>query len=541
MESIEMNNDNTPENNPDLFRDFEEMPSSYHTLYPKYWSPYKTAEEKIDYQKRLPTEIQPFIRGYFRKHKDELSSYQNESVAEYLNHTMEAWDQHIQVNRQIDCFLSYEKNNIFGDWSPKEWGLARRLLVAGMETDHIKAMYSGGIKKRLDSEAERLEQKYKNNPEVSEVLMTPSFFTFYVSRELDYQRYFLSNAQDQPSDKLKKELIEKYCSGDERVFENQLSEIESKNRGRSSEQIELEIDDMESVAKENARKKMYAMMDRPDVRNFDNLLKFDNTTEYEYTYSLKGLPDLFLREEILRRLVEKKKIEPEISVFSLTLDDFKEAIDTQIREEDEHFTIRLRKYRQHFDTCGTACIMSILNRKGFPLNEEMELKIWEMVGQPYNFPGGLAEVLLMNKFNVTYIQDKPELLDRNNPEFTSMSDGLLSAAKNYISLFEKAFNRGLKFQVEDWSFERVQAEIRRGNPCIIYLYVSDTVTHVVLAHGMKGNLLEIMDPLGDIKYLSMEELNRNIIHPMGKRMLKVDKLPDDFFSTIENGLSAVEY
>ena len=142
-----MNNDNTPENNPDLFRDFEEMPSSYHTLYPKYWSPYKTAEEKIDYQKRLPTEIQPFIRGYFRKHKDELSSYQNESVAEYLNHTMEAWDQHIQVNRQIDCFLSYEKNNIFGDWSPKEWGLARRLLVAGMETDHIKAMYSGGIKK----------------------------------------------------------------------------------------------------------------------------------------------------------------------------------------------------------------------------------------------------------------------------------------------------------------------------------------------------------------------------------------------------------
>ena len=125
-----------------------------------------------------------------------------------------------------------------------------------------------------------------------------------------------------------------------------MSEIESKNRGRSSEQIELEIDDMESVAKENARKKMYAMMDRPDVRNFDNLLKFDNTTEYEYTYSLKGLPDLFLREEILRRLVEKKKIEPERSVFSLTLDDFKEAIDAQIREENEHFTIRLRKYRQ---------------------------------------------------------------------------------------------------------------------------------------------------------------------------------------------------
>lgn len=542
MKPTENEEGKTPADHPDLFRAFQETLDSYQTEYPKYWSPYKTPEEKIAYQQRLPTEIQPFVRDYFQRHRDELLSHQPESTGQYLDNTTNAWDKHLAVNRQIDCFLSYEYRNIFGDWSPEEWKLAKRLLIAGMETDHVKVMYSGGIKRKLDSEAEKLTRRYESvDPEFSSLLTVSSFQNFYLSWEFKHRKYLLLTLKGNDGDALKAELLERYHSGDEGVFKLRLNEIKEKNKGKTPEQLEEEIREIESKCKEGAIKKAYSLIGRPDFREFENLLKFDNTTEYEYTYSLKGLPDLFLREEILRRLVEKNKIDQNRSVFSLTLNEFTVAIDEVIADEESHFTIRLRHYSQNYDTCGTACIMSILNRKGLQLDEEVELRIWEMVGKPYNFPGGLAEVLLRNKFKVTYVQNKSEILDPENPEFSVMSDHLLSAAKNYVDLFEQALERGLRFQVEDWNFERIQSEIKQGNPCIIYLHVTDTMTHVVLAHGIKGNRLIIMDPLRNIKYLSREELNKSIVNPMGKRLLVVNKLPTDFFTTLDKGLSAIGY
>jgi hypothetical protein len=542
VKRTESKKEETPAEHPDLFRAFQETTGIHQTEYPKHWSPYKTPEEKVAYQKRLPTEIQPFIRDYFQRHKDEILSHQPESAGKYLDNTARAWDIHLAVNRQIDCFLSYEYRNIFGDWSPEEWNMAKRLLIAGMETDHLKVMYSGGIKRKLNSEIEKLTKRYESvDPEFSSLMMTPSFQSFYISWELEHRKYLLQTVKGNNVDVLKAELLERYHSGDEGVFKLRLNEIKEKNKDKTPEQLETEIQKIESKCKEGAIKKIYSLIGRPDFQEFENLLKFDNTTEYEYTYSLKGLPDLFLREEILRRLVEKNKIGQDRSVFSLTLNEFTVAIDGVIADEESHFTIRLRHYSQNYDTCGTACIMSILNRKGLQLDEEVELRIWEMVGKPYNFPGGLAEVLLRNRFNITYVQNKPEILDRNNPEFSLMSDQLLNAANNYVDLFEQALKKGLKFQVADWDFDRVLSEIKKGNPCIIYLHVTDTITHVVLAHGIKGNRLKIMDPLRNIKYVSKEELNKSIVNPMGKRLLVVHKLPDDFFITLDKGLSAIGY
>jgi hypothetical protein len=542
MEPTKNEKGRTSEDYPDLFRAFQETTGIHQTEYPKYWSPYKTPEEKIAYQKRLPSEIQPFVRDYFQRHRNELLSHQPENTGQYLNNTVSAWNRHLAVNRQIDCFLSYEYKNIFGDWSPEEWKLAKRLLIAGMETDHVKVMYSGGIKAKLDLEVEKLIKKYESvDPEFSSFLMTPSFQSFYISWELEHRKYMLETLKGNNVDVLKTELLERYHSGDEGVFKLRLNEIREKNKGKTPEQLEAEIQEIESRCKEGATKKIYNLIGRPDFQEFENLLRFDNTTEYEYTYSLKGLPDLFLREEILRRLVEKNKIEQDRSVFSLTISEFVVAIDEVIAKEESHFTIRLRHYSQNYDTCGTACIMSILNRKGLQLEEDVELRIWEMVGKPYNFPGGLAEVLLRNRFNVTYVQDKPEILDQNNPEFKIISNRLLAAAANYVDLFEQALERGLKFQVIDWDFDRVLFEIKRGNPCILYLHVTDTITHVVLAHGIKGNRIKIMDPLRSIKYLSREDLNSRIVNPMGKRLLVVHKLPHDFFTTLDEGLSVIGY
>lgn len=185
--------------------------------------------------------------------------------------------------------------------------------------------------------------------------------------------------------------------------------------------------------------------------------------------------------------------------------------------------------------------MSILNRKGVPLTEENELAIWEMVGKPYNFPGGLALVLLRHGFHVAYFQDFPELLSATNPEFEAMDKRLLSAANTYVELHQAAVMAGLEFKVTDWNFQTVRREITRGNICIIYLHVTNTVTHVVLAHGVKGSRLEIMDPLRSIRYLSEDEFDARIVNPMGKRLLVVKKLPDDLFDVLNDKLALLGY
>ena len=525
---------------PEFFMEFPETPDLYRTEFPTYWSPYKTPIEKLAYVKRITSEIQPFIRSYFQKHKAEmLDRIESEELSEYTGKTKDAWAKHLDVNQAIDCFLNYELGSEFGDWSPEEWRVARDLLAAGMDSDHAKAMYSGGIKDKLEIERRKLVARYGvMNPDFEHQLLTLSFPTFYESRVFSHKKYKLSVLDGRPDEALKGEIANKYYGGDNRLFDLRDQETKSSD---DPEILRREIEASESSFRQRFAKKQYLMLERPDVRAFDDLLYFDNVTEYEYTYSLKGLPDLFLRDEILRRLTEAGLMPRDTNVFSLAKEDFFSAIDLMLAKLATKFEIRLRQYRQTSDTCGTACIMSVLNRKGLPLNEVEEMAIWSRVGRPYNFPGGLANVLLKFGFNVDYIQDSRVLLSKENPEFAVNDPHLVAAAEQYVGLHEEAVASGLHFESRDWSFDDVRSEIVRGNVCLIYIHVSAEVSHCVLAHGIKNGRLLIIDPLNSIKSLDSAELNARIKTPMGKRMLVVKKLPRDMFDTLRSKLHENDY
>lgn len=540
MERAELSNaPKTPEQLPGLFKAFPETEDTFLTEEPAYWSPYKTAAEKLKYENDLPTVIQPFMRAYFQRHANEMAEVQRHPLEDYTGNLKEAWNKHLAANKLVDRFLSYETNSPFGQWSPAEWKSAKLLLRAAMETDHEKAMYSAGLKTKLETESKRLIARYGSQIDGFEtLLLTPSFPTFYEKRDLDQKKYLLSVTEGHPDDALKEEIINIYHGGDANVFELRMAEETS---AQDIEKLRTEIQTSDQSFRDRAVKKGYVMAERPDVKAFDELLKFDNTQEYEYTYSLKGLPDLYLREEILRRLVTLDKLPANSSVFGLTLDQFNEAIHAVLTDQEHEFTTVLRPYRQNYDTCGTACVMSILNRKGMRMDEDAELRIWEMVGKPYNFPGGLAWVLLRNGFEVTYVQDKPELLDKNNPEFAKMNSALVDAAKTYVDLHEKAVEQGLEFKVSDWGYDRVRSEIMHGNVCLLYLHVNETMSHVVIANGVKDGKIQIIDPLGSIRSMTQEELDRRIVNPMGKRLLVVKKLPSDLLSRTNEDLAELGY
>ncbi len=525
----------------ELFREFPPVPQNLTTLDTPFLSPYKSAKEKLDYERRLPIEILPFVRTYFAQHKDEmLKLCENEPISEYLSHIKEAWQKHIGANEAIDCFLNYETKNVFGDWSQKEWGMAKRLIVAAFETDHQKTMYSGGIKHKLEIERIRLGEKYRTSgiQDFDTLLISPAGLTFYEGREHNNKKLHLSILKGEPDFELKNEIVNRYNGGDQKLFEERFKTFKFSS---DIEKLESEIQVIEERVRSRSVKKNYALVERQELKDFDSLLFFDNTTEYEYTYSLKGLQDLFLREELLKRLKSFGQFPADTSVYSLSKEDFVSAIDDRLSSIARHSSIRLRPYLQTMDTCGTACIMSILNRKGIPLTRDEEMAIWERVGKPYNFPGGLATVLLEHGFHVKYIQNHLTLLQADSLEFESKDPNLLRAAREYVVLHEKAIKKGLNYSIESWDFEKVKVEISRGNPCILYIYVSETYTHCVIARGIKNNRLEIIDPLGNIKYMNEEQLNKRIDTPMGRRMLVVEKLPDDFFEKLDKDLQVIGY
>ena len=58
---------------------------------------------------------------------------------------------------------------------------------------------------------------------------------------------------------------------------------------------------------------------------------------------------------------------------------------------------------------------------------------------------------------------------------------------------------------------------------------------------MEDGRLEIIDPLGNITFLTEEGLNKIIDTDMGRRMLVVQKLPADFFENLNQQLANIGY
>ena len=198
---------NNKHENSNLFREYTETGETYKTELAPYGSPYKTPEEKLSYERTLPTVIQPFIRAHFEKNAVKLAEIQTEPIEEYTKHLREAWEAHLAVNKAIDCFLMYESGTPFKEWSPEEWRSARRLLVGAIDTDVTKGLYSVGLKKKLDTEVVRLKTKYSNVEDFEQNLLTPSFATFYEERDLDHKRYELSVIQGHTDEKLKQNIV----------------------------------------------------------------------------------------------------------------------------------------------------------------------------------------------------------------------------------------------------------------------------------------------------------------------------------------------
>ncbi len=517
-----------------LFRHIQDVVHEREMLPPPRILMYKTAEEKRAFATTLRSgAVRPYLSRYAASIQPEIEEVLAESLAEFCRHTDQAWQNVIAVNKEVDAFLYHESQSPFGDWSPVEIAYAIALLKRALKAEHEKNVYSSAIKRKLDQETDRLVKKFGLTEAEKHLLVTPGFATFHEQYHFDHMRFHLS-----PEEAMKQALLARYHADDPELLEERLRAFAFSTKENNV--LLRQLQEHETKQTQTSTQKYYLLIERPELKQFEWLLRFDNLTEYEYAFGLAAYPEIFLRERLLALSKMYKIVDAETTIFSLLKwTDWEEPLRQLMTKMEKTFRIRLSPYAQTANTCGTACVMSVLHTVGVPLTRTVEYDIWNRVGAPYNFPGGMALELMKYGFLVDDWNEPDQLFTPEHPDLVSGDESMFVYAHLYVDLFERAVERGMNVSCKPWGFQDVLSNIRQGNVCIVgvgFPGIGDDILHWVIARGYEqkadgSHRIEILDPMGSLKWLTESQMEELIDTSMGKRLLVVRKFPAGFLET----------
>lgn len=495
---------------------------------------YLKGEEKYRYQQQIPKRIRPYLLNHIASLKEEVDRcVDNEVLSAYLFNLDSAWRGHNRINGLIDWFLFVEHLAPFKDWSLQEWQTARDLLVAAIEVDHRKNVYSGGIKRKVEKEAQNLRSTLSLSENEASLLLTPASGTFFSRYFLEHAEYHLVKTWNKAEvAERRHKLAEKYHCGDEKLLEIRIKDINLE--GCDERELKRTIETFRVRLRQLFVEKIYFMIGREAVKQIDRLLEFDNLLEYLWVYNFKGFPDVLLRDEICRRLKLAHRLPESADSLSIKPAELLSLVDDYIEHRRFRYLIRMRPYLQNYTTCGACCVISFLEKKGLTPTLNLESQIWERVGKPFNFPGGMAKILIENGFNVVYYQYPAEQFTPGHEDVVGRDPFIYEKIKEYVVLHKEAVAAGMDVVITDWGYQEVRKQLESGNPCILGIQLSSTILHWVIVRGYRGNRLETIDPLGRIKSISEGEMDRLIQTSMGKRLLVVEKFPPEFLGYLKN-------
>ena len=401
---------------------------------------YLDAKGKRQYQQQISERIRPYLMNYISRIQEEITaSISGESLAGYLANLHNAWQQHNKVNETIDWFLCAQRQTPFKDWSLREWELARELFVAAIKVDHRKNTYSGGIKRKVDREVEYIKKKFLFGADDMGLLLTCATGTFHVIYYLEHAEYYVAKTEngDAQSGGVKIKLADKYHCGDEELLDIRMLDL---GLGGFCEVRRLKdsITEMRAILRQFWVDKIYFMLERRPIKELDQLLEYDNLTEYLWVYNLKGFPDVVLRDEICRRLKLAHRLPEAADALSLDSADLIYHIDSYIQHRKYRYLIRMRPYWQNYGTCGTCCVLSILGKVGIMPTLQLEWEIWNRVGRPYNFPGGMAKILIENGFKTRYYQYPAKPFTPEHEDVLLKSPFMDEKIQEYVNLHREA-------------------------------------------------------------------------------------------------------
>lgn len=501
---------------------------------PRHSLSYISPEARIELATSLrAVRMRPYHEQYISKIEGEVNAaVQDESANEYLTHLEQSWQATIDENEKIDTFLCIRNDAPFAEsWSEAELEKAQDMLQRTLKAEHSKNVYSGALKRKIEYEAEKIRHKYSMSDEEFNLLLTPKSGSFHDRYRLDHLEYYL-DPEGYGQNKLAG-LLGTYHDGDCELFELRLKSFNFENTDNA--QLRASAAQTRERLKDVSIKKGYLMQERPDVAVVDRLLEYDNWEEFIHICTYKAFPEAILREKLLEHAQYNLLADKNARFTDYTHDEFIALVEQMHEEARTAYNVEVKPYRQTDDTCGTACVLTLLRSKGKEFTQDDEMQMWSRIGRPFNFPGGIAQELMQEGFNVKYSQYPSRSFYEDHPDINDNPDFFFKTAGLYMQQLKEATTHGLDIAVADWNFETIIENLKSGNLSIVGINIGEDrnareMLHWVLATGYRldddGYKLYIIDPLGRDRYVDKRYIDWATPTSMGKRLITIRKMPE---------------
>ncbi len=263
------------------------------------------------------------------------------SIQSFIEAYKDVWDFVVDINQLDDTFLSEsnEKNKIFEGLSYKELRIANQLLSLSLYSELEKDCLMALNKTILGELASDLSKKYGFSDEEFQLLMTPSFETFFTKYHFDHLEYVIN---DEPKSKeyQRKSLIEKFHAKDGILLELRLADMYFPE----DDDLENTLSAHKKALAERSAKKNAFISEREELIAFEKLLEYDNLLDFEYRYNLQACPEYYLRKLLFSTCQENGIFTEYSNPLALKDADFIDGVSTLI-------DARARKYIIKLDSC----------------------------------------------------------------------------------------------------------------------------------------------------------------------------------------------
>ena len=492
--------------------------------------PYKSAVQKLRYADEIGSRIRPYLFAHADDLAEEIREALDLSAWCFLDNLVRSWEGHVTACNRIGSFLTESFSSGYHAWCYSEWDAVRQLAVDAFDTDQRKNIFSRSLKTKVAIETMELADLYRWTNEETRLCQTPSSEPFHTRYRRDHLKLVHARLVGDNTD-LEDRLAALYHHGDKELMHLRIEKMQLLRM--SSDALRRQIADMTNLANQQFIKKYYFMKRYTGTMAINELLIYDNWHEYLAVYGQKAFPDLHLREEIVIQASMLGLINKGVEALSLRRRDLLDLIDSARHKTETLYLREIEPYYQHVTSCGVSTVMSVVGSKTLPHTVETEVSLWRSVGAPYNFPGGMASILLSHGYEVLYLLDRADhfILGRHPIADIETNEETRRTVQLYHRLHDQAVQEGLGFRpcAEVNSITLVRF-LQDGHLCIlgIHLPAAPEILHWVLIHGYdktggRDIRFAVMDPMGAMRTLTARDVDSLSDTYMGRRMLVTRK------------------
>lgn len=461
----------------------------------------------------MKKEVIPFVKAFNTlpsQIQDESNKFaETLNPISYFSRLETGWKKHNETAILIDDFLDDYYSGRITISSDKVIERAHELLKQAFNTEHEKRVFSAGVKIALERYITEAIYKYKLSNEEVNILITPGVVNYWAYYKGEHLKFLLAKQTESESYDVLQRTICKTFHAEEVIVLNARLERDFVAYENDIQKIRDDLSEYEcliSRVEEFRIKGVYLTLGRSDLRYIQKIMAYDNLEEYLFGSNLFGIPDLYLRRLLIKKMVEAKILEEKPGVLFYKEDELLSGVKEFMTEQKNQSTRKFPSvYRQTTNvTCGVACTMMALNYfLDHPLSKEIEDTLYEKL-RLENFdivPAiSLASFMAENGLDVT-------VKHQDEDKFWNFLSGVNKELyQKQKDAYEKAKSFPLKFDYSAVTEESIIHELKENRVVIYGIFLSNYIKHALLIYMYSNGLFYGIDPLSGKRTYSAEKL-----------------------------------